>query len=596
MLDGLALGVAELHPSSVRRRWLGGARCSVDLPETIASIVRRALPLALVAVLAGAGNAAAAAIGSSTHISAGTGLLDVTAGPDGNLWATDNFGNAVDRISPDGTVVSSDLMERVVHRDRLRDKIASITTVGRDHRILARRLVTYPMEDHVTGPDGNLWFVRSGSRTRSARITTAGTITTFANPNGFRGITAGPDGQIWAASMSPSGLDRFVATAPAAGLSASSLDFGTTAADTRSVTVTNSGNADLHLSGLAVTGGGFANDGAGTCTASTTLAAGGSCTVAVRFVATGPGAASGTLHVANDDAALDVALLASGVVAPTAATGAADGTTVSGLVNANGSATSARFEYGTTTDYGSSVDAGDDVNGAVSATLSGLTAGTTYHYRLVATNAVGTTRGADATFTTGSSAAPVLGPVTITSQPPAVSASRDVSVAFSTPGAAQCRLDAGAWFPCASPLRLSGGPAGNHTVAVRAVAVDGTPGAQVLSRRFQVNLLAPTVTVSHLTSAGRVAKVRLTCSKLEGGGQGACAGTVTLSAHGAELGSAGFRAGAGRTAAVSVKLRRPAHGKVEVTLAVSDLAGNRRTATITRTARSTKIRRSWPRR
>jgi hypothetical protein len=37
---------------------------------------------------------------------------------------------------------------------------------------------------------------------------------------------------------------------------------------------------------------------------------------------------------------------------------------------------------------------------AVSAALSGLTAGTTYHYRVVGTNGGGTTNGADASFTT----------------------------------------------------------------------------------------------------------------------------------------------------------------------------------------------------
>lgn len=95
---------------------------------------------------------------------------------------------------------------------------------------------------------------------------------------------------------------------------------------------------------------------------------------------------------------------------PKATTGSASGVsqkaaTVSGMVNPEGGVTSCEFEYGTTSSYGSSVPcakapgSGEEAV-AVSAALSGLTAGTTYHFRLAATNASGTTHGADATFTT----------------------------------------------------------------------------------------------------------------------------------------------------------------------------------------------------
>ncbi len=97
---------------------------------------------------------------------------------------------------------------------------------------------------------------------------------------------------------------------------------------------------------------------------------------------------------------------------PTVVTGSASGVTqtgasLAGTVNPNGFGTTCRFEYGTTTAYGSSVDcAAAPGSGssavAASAALAGLTAGTTYHYRLVATNGGGSTAGADATFTTSS--------------------------------------------------------------------------------------------------------------------------------------------------------------------------------------------------
>ena len=77
-----------------------------------------------------------------------------------------------------------------------------------------------------------------------------------------------------------------------------------------------------------------------------------------------------------------------------------------GTVNPNGSATTWFFEYGTTTAYGSQAPAtaasAGSGTGAVaqSQAITGLTRGTTYHYRLVATNAGGTTTGPDQTFTT----------------------------------------------------------------------------------------------------------------------------------------------------------------------------------------------------
>jgi len=81
------------------------------------------------------------------------------------------------------------------------------------------------------------------------------------------------------------------------------------------------------------------------------------------------------------------------------------GAILNGSVNAAGVSTSVSFQYGLTTNYGTTVAADPAaVSGtettAVSKAISGLTAGATYHYRVVAANPNGTTRGADMTFTT----------------------------------------------------------------------------------------------------------------------------------------------------------------------------------------------------
>ena len=77
---------------------------------------------------------------------------------------------------------------------------------------------------------------------------------------------------------------------------------------------------------------------------------------------------------------------------------------LNGTVTPNGQATSWYFEYGTSTSYGTKTAAKSAGSGTsavkVAASLTGLRRTTTYHYRLVATNASGTTVGGDRSFST----------------------------------------------------------------------------------------------------------------------------------------------------------------------------------------------------
>ncbi|MFC8504486.1 hypothetical protein ACFUC1_19190 [Pedococcus sp. NPDC057267] len=92
-----------------------------------------------------------------------------------------------------------------------------------------------------------------------------------------------------------------------------------------------------------------------------------------------------------------------------ATTGDATSVTDSGAVlggtlsSSPGSTSTATFQFGTSTAYGSSAAAQASGKGRTlteSATLAGLAGGTTYHYRLVAKTSAGTAYGADRTFTT----------------------------------------------------------------------------------------------------------------------------------------------------------------------------------------------------
>lgn len=80
------------------------------------------------------------------------------------------------------------------------------------------------------------------------------------------------------------------------------------------------------------------------------------------------------------------------------------GATLNGSVNPKGASTTFEFEYGTTTSYGKKSEIGSAGSGTSSVkesrSITGLTTGTLYHFRLVATNGNGTTNGADKTFKT----------------------------------------------------------------------------------------------------------------------------------------------------------------------------------------------------
>jgi phosphodiesterase/alkaline phosphatase D-like protein len=98
---------------------------------------------------------------------------------------------------------------------------------------------------------------------------------------------------------------------------------------------------------------------------------------------------------------------ASPTITTTAATNVASTTaTLNGTVNPNGTSTTVYFQYGTTTNYGStsgSATATGTTTLSYNLSLSSLTPGQTYHYRFAGNYSSGTVYGGDMSFTTQSS-------------------------------------------------------------------------------------------------------------------------------------------------------------------------------------------------
>jgi hypothetical protein len=164
-------------------------------------------------------------------------------------------------------------------------------------------------------------------------------------------------------------------------------------------------------------------------------------------------------------AILAVCATAPAVAAPPTATttAAADVTAttaeLNGVVLPNQEPTTYHFEFGPTTAYGARTpDAGPLTGNAqrtVSAAISGLAPSTTYHYRLVATNASGTATGADVTFTTAPSTGAQPPAVTVRAAPRTITYGRSTSITGQVPGAdagVKVELEATP-FPFSEPFR-----------------------------------------------------------------------------------------------------------------------------------------------
>ena len=134
--------------------------------------------------------------------------MGITTGPDGNIWFTENLGNKVGRIKPDGTQVTEfPLPESPNYPTQI--------TVGPDGNLwfiegsgllfgrldpsngqLTEYRLNSVSQSLTSGPDGNLWFTEGSM---IGRIAPDGSqVMNFPIPSGSAlGITSGPDGNLW---------------------------------------------------------------------------------------------------------------------------------------------------------------------------------------------------------------------------------------------------------------------------------------------------------------------------------------------------------------------------------------------------------------
>jgi len=107
--------------------------------------------------------------------------MGITAGPDGNLWFTDGFGK-IWRMTPDGTSTAF-----------------AIGTPQADPTSI------------TAGPDGNLWFTDTGTNS-IGKMTTTGVATEYPigspAPSDVVGLAAAPDGTVWFTQDQPAEIGR----------------------------------------------------------------------------------------------------------------------------------------------------------------------------------------------------------------------------------------------------------------------------------------------------------------------------------------------------------------------------------------------------
>ena len=198
-------------------------------------------------------------------------------------------------------------------------------------------------------------------------------------------------------------------------------------------------------------------------------------------------------------------------------------------VNPEGSPTAVEFQYGTTILYGQST-APQEISGSepqlVSAPVTELAPGTTHHFRAVATNLSGTTKGPDETFTTGAvSEGEVAGTIRDTGEAPIEGAH---ACAFNAGGPANEAVGC-AEANAAGEYTIGGLPPGEYKVEFFGESCGSEGCVPLISHyyngRANFNEADPVTVTAGVTTSGVDAEMEEA---------GSISGTVT-NAHGAPI-------------------------------------------------------------
>jgi virginiamycin B lyase len=342
----------------------------------------------------------------------------ITEGSDGNIWFTDRGNDpAVVKVTPDGTITPYDVGTMPDGLTPGSDGQMWFTDEGSPAAVghvpengpateSPDGLQTGSRPDAITlGSDGNTWFADQLSTSPMiGRVTPAGTVKEFPLTGPPQDVTLGIDGNIWATQINPSAIDS----------------------------ITPGGVATQITDGL----------GAGSDLTETDITVG----------------PDGNLWFVDKGTPKAIAR-ANVQLAPTATTGAASAigqltATVSGTVNPLGADTTVSVQYGGSSVLGSTVSAGtvtaSGTASPVTAALTGLPAGSTVFYRVVATNAYGTATGTVHTFTTVAPTPITIAPNPIPTTPPTTTTSTTSStvgnqrIVLVTPLPSACTASSGA--------------------------------------------------------------------------------------------------------------------------------------------------------
>ena len=134
---------------------------------------------------------------------------DVITGRDGNVWFTEQGGNNIGRITPDGQITEFPLPVpdslplgitagpdgAVWFTEQGANSIGRITQVGHLSEFLLP-LANREPDGIATGADGNLWFT-GDNLSGIGRLTPSGNFTVFFTDFSVTKIAAGADGNLW---------------------------------------------------------------------------------------------------------------------------------------------------------------------------------------------------------------------------------------------------------------------------------------------------------------------------------------------------------------------------------------------------------------